>query len=344
PELAPLDKLEELYKFTAPRKKGLNTVEACEGILAGSVKAFVGLGGNFVRAVPDTDRMEPAWSKLRLTVQIATKLNRNHLVHGEVAYVLPCIGRIEIDRQTSGEQAVSMEDSTGCFHGSRGQVEPASEKLLSEAAIVAGIAKATLPSNPALDWDAWVGDYSKVRDAIEETYPDIFRDFNKRMWIPGGFHRPLPAANRVWKTKTGKANFFVPDSLKEDDDLDFSGHNTLRLMTLRTDDQFNTTVYGLNDRFRGVYGTRMVLLLNQGDIDRLALKAGQIVSARTVSNDGIERQVDGFRVTPYNIPAGCAAGYYPECNPLIPLSHHAKLSKVPASKSIPIELVHDSAA
>lgn len=338
PELAPLDKLEELYRFTAPRTKGLNTVEACEGILDGSVKAFVGLGGNFIRAVPDTDRIEPAWTRLRLTVQIATKLNRNHLVHGEVAYVLPCLGRIEIDRQASGEQAVSMEDSTGCFHGSRGQVAPASDKLLSEAAIVAGIAKATLAPNPMVDWDAWVGDYSKVRDAIEATYPDIFRDFNERMWTPGGFHRPLPAANRIWKTETKKANFIVPGSLKEDDDLHFSGQNVLRLMTLRTDDQFNTTIYSLNDRFRGIYGTRMVLLMNANDIERLGLVSGETVSARTVSQDGIERRVDGFRVTPYDIPAGCVAGYYPECNPLVPLSHHAKGSKVPASKSIPIEL------
>lgn len=339
PELAPLDRLEELYRFTAPRNKGLNTVEACEGILGGSVKAFVGLGGNFIRAVPDTDRIEPAWTRLRLTVQIATKLNRNHLVHGEVAYVLPCLGRIEIDRQASGEQAVSMEDSTGCFHGSQGQVAPASDKLLSEAAIVAGIAKATLQSNPAVDWDAWVGDYSRVRDAIEATYPDIFRDFNERMWTPGGIHRPLPAANRIWKTETRKANFIVPESLKEDDDLHFSGENVLRLMTLRTDDQFNTTIYGLDDRFRGVYGTRMVLLMNADDIDRLGLVAGDIVSARTVSQDGIERRVDGFRITPYDIPPGCIAGYYPECNPLVPLSHHAKGSKVPASKSIPVELL-----
>lgn len=338
PELAPLDRLAELYHFEPPRKKGLNTVEACEGILKGSVHGFVSLGGNFVRAIPETERMEAAWKGLRLTVQIATKLNRSHLIHGAVSLLLPCLGRIEIDRQASGEQAVSVEDSTGCFHGSKGRVEPASVSLLSEAAIVAGIAKATLGPNPRVPWEEWVGDYALVRDAIERTYPDIFHDFNRRMWIPGGFHRPLLACNRIWDTPTKRANFIVSEDLRGDPDMQFGGERTLRLMTLRSDDQFNTTIYGMDDRFRGIYGTRMVLMMNSIDIGKYGLSDGQVVSAKTITTDGLDRVVHGFRVTAFNIPPGCVAGYYPECNPLVPLWHHAKQSKVPASKSIPIEL------
>jgi len=338
PELAPLDKLREQYGFEPPRDKGLNTVETCVGVLDGSVKAFIGMGGNFVRAVPETELVERAWGKLGLTVQIATKLNRSHLIHGEVSYLLPCIGRIEIDRQASGPQAVTMEDSTGCMHGSRGVVEPAAQTLRSEPAIVAGIARATLPANPRVDWCRWVADYSLIRDAIAETYPDIFHDFNARMWTPGGFRRPLPATQRRWKTPTGKANFIVPESLQEDPDMPVAGDDVLRLMTLRGDDQFNTTVYSFDDRFRGVHGTRMVLFLDRNDIARLGLRDGDRVTARTVTTDGVERRVHGLRVTAYDIPPGCAGGYYPELNPLIPLWHHAKDSKVPAAKSIPIRV------
>ena len=337
PELAPLDKLTELYHFEPPRTKGLTTVEACKGIIEGQVKAFIGLGGNFVRAVPETMLMEKSWRKLRLTVQIATKLNRSHLIHGEVAYLLPCLGRIEIDRQRGIEQALAVEDSTGCMHGSRGYAEPASDKLLSEVAIVAGMAKALLPDNPHVPWDVWVNDYSFIREAIEKTYPDIFRDFNRRMWQPGGFHRPIAARERVWKTKTGKANFIVPDALDADPDMSQEHGDILRLMTIRSNDQFNTTIYGYDDRFRGVHGTRKVLLIRTSDIERLGFREGDIVTASTVADDLI-RDVHGLRLTPYDIPPGCVAAYYPECNPLVPLWHHASGSKVPATKSIPIRI------
>lgn len=338
PELAPLDKLAELYGFEPPRDKGLNTVEACEGILAGSVKSFVSLGGNFVRAVPETRLMEAAWRNMQLTVQIATKLNRSHLIHGKSSYLLPCLGRIEIDNQASGVQSVSMEDSTGCMHGSRGRTEPISADLLSEPAIIAGLAKALLPANPKVDWDRWVGDYSLVRDAIARTYPEIFHDFNERMWTPGGFHRPMPAGERIWKTETKKANFIVPQGFEEDTDMPPTGGEVLRLFTLRSDGQFNTTVYSLDDRFRGVYGTRKVLLMNTGDMQAQGLIEGDAVTAVTVSNDGVERSVSDLSVLPYDIPPGCVGGYYPECNPLIPLWHHASGSKVPAAKAIPIVL------
>lgn len=340
PELVPLDRLAKQYGFTPPHDKGLNTVEACEGILDGSVKAFVSLGGNFVRAVPDTVRMEAAWSRLRLTVQIATKLNRSHLVHGAVSYILPCLGRIEIDRQDGVPQSVSIEDSTSCIHGSRGRAQPASAHLLSEPAIIAGIAKATLAANPLVNWDAWRADYASVRDAIEATYPKIFKDFNARMWQPGGFRKPVAASERVWETDTGRANFIVPDSLDEDPDIhaDAAAERTLRLFTVRSDGQFNTTIYSHDDRFRGVYGTRMVLFMAPADMARLGLKEADMVTATTPAADGVPRSVAGLRVTPYDIPVGCIAGYYPECNPLLALSHHAEDSMVPAAKAIEVLL------
>jgi molybdopterin-dependent oxidoreductase alpha subunit len=340
PELAPLDKLEKRYGFKAPREKGLNTVETCKGVLDGSVKGFIGLGGNFVRAVPETNLIEAAWRDLPLTVQIATKLNRSHLIHGKSSYLLPCRGRIEIDEQASGPQSVTMEDSTGCMHGSRGITEPASTYLLSEPAILAGIAKALLPATPSIDWDRWVSDYSLIRDEIAVIYPEIFYDFNARMWTPGGFRRPMPAGKREWKTPNGKANFKTPRGFDEDPDMHNEDTNVLRLMTIRSDDQFNTTIYSLDDRFRGVYGTRRVLFMNSADITRLGFHVGDYVTVFAVARDQetVPRFVEGLRVTRYDIPQGCVAGYYPECNPLIPLWHHAEQSFVPAAKAIPIRL------
>ncbi|WP_313034472.1 FdhF/YdeP family oxidoreductase [Massilia alkalitolerans] len=337
PELAPLDKLEEQYGFAPPRDPGMNTVEACEGILAGRVQAFIGLGGNFVRAVPERGLMEAAWRAIPLTVQVSTKLNRNHVVHGKASYILPCLGRIEIDRQASGPQDVTVEDSTACMHGSRGMAEPVAPSLLSEPAIVAGIARATLDPNPRVDWERWVADYASIRDAIAETYPEIFHDFNARMWTPGGFRKPLGAANRVWKTESGKANFTVPEALQGNPDLK-GGPGTLRLFTVRSDGQFNTTIYSHDDRFRGVYGSRMVIFMARADMAKYALKQGDLVGLRCAAEDGVERRVGGLAVVPYDVPEGCIAGYFPELNPLIPLWHHAKESKVPAAKAIDVIL------
>ena len=337
PELVPLDRMAEQFGFEPPRDTGLNTVEACEGILAGTVKAFIGLGGNFVRAIPERELMEAGWRNMDLTVQIATKLNRSHLVNGRHAYLLPCLGRIELDRQATGPQIVTTEDSTGCMHASHGRRPPASPHLLSEAAIVAGMAKATLPANPRVDWDAWVGDYGLVRDAIAESFPAIFHDFNRRIQQPGGFPRPNPARERDWKTKTGKANFMLPQGLCASFDL--SGDpDVLRLITLRSNDQFNTTIYGYRDRFRGVIGTRMVVLMNEKDIARFGLREGEEVTIATAADDGRVREMSGFAVRPYNVPPGCIGAYYPECNALIPLSHHAQRSKVPAGKSVPVRI------
>ncbi|MGO0792209.1 FdhF/YdeP family oxidoreductase [Herbaspirillum seropedicae] len=339
PELVPNDKLRTLYHFEPPMEKGLNTVEACEKIRDGELSAFFMLGGNFVRAIPDHGVMEAAWRKLPLTVQVVTHFNRSCVIHGQTSYVLPCLGRIEIDRQRGGEQAVSVEDSTGCMHGSRGRAEPASPHLLSEPAIVAELAKRLLPFNPQVDWDGWVGDYARIRDAIEATYPDIFRDFNARMWNPGGFARPLAARERQWKTPNGRANFMTPDGFDPDPDMPGDAPEVLRLMTTRGDSQFNTTVYSLDDRFRGVWGTRRVLLMNLRDLQQHGLSAGDFVCAETVSADGVERRVPHLRVEPFDIPAGCVMGYFPELNRLIPLFHHARGSKVPAAKSVPIRLI-----
>lgn len=335
PEVAPLDKLEQQYGFEPPRKAGMNTVEACEAILARKVPAFIALGGNFLRAVPETVLMEAAWRELPLTVQIATKLNRNHVIHGKTSYILPCLGRIEVDRQLGGEQSVTVEDSTACIHGSRGMAEPASAQLRSEPAIVAGLARATLDPNPRVDWDGWVADYGSIRDAIGETYPDIFHDFNARMWTPGGFRKPVGAAKREWKTEGGKAIFTVPEGLPGNPDLQ-GGPATMRLFTVRSDGQFNTTIYSYDDRFRGVYGSRMVIFMGRADMARRALAQGDLVTLRGAAGDGVEREVAGLAVVPYDIPEGTIAGYFPECNPLIPLWHHAKESKVPAAKAIDV--------
>jgi molybdopterin-dependent oxidoreductase alpha subunit len=338
PDLAPLDRLAQQYGFTPPRDLGMNTVEVCEAMQRNKVKAFIGLGGNFIRAVPDREPNEAAWRRIPLTVQISTKLNRSHVVHGEAAYILPCLGRTEVDEQASGPQAVSLEDSTGCFHGSQGRRALASEHLRSEPAIVAGIAKAALDANPLVPWDGWVANYARIREAIAATYPETFSDMSHRMWQPGGFHRKLAARHREWKTKTGKANFITPSTLATDIDMPAEQRDVVQLITLRSNDQFNTTVYGYDDRFRGVHGTRMVVLMHRNDMARFELDDRDIVSLTTAVDDGRLRTMSGFTVLPYDIPEGNIGGYYPECNALIPLWHHAEGSKTPAAKSIPVRV------
>jgi len=340
PQLVPLDSLAQQYQFEPPRWEGFSTVDACRAMVRGQVRAMVCLGGNLLRAAPETAAVEAAWRRVRLSVQVATKLNRSHVVHGEIAYLLPCLGRTEIDRQASGPQAVSIESSVAMFHGSRGVVQPASPDLRSEPWIVAHLAKATLDGKGRVPWDAWVANYASVRDAIEATYPSTFARFNARLFEPGGFARPVPARERRWNTPNGKANFITPSRL-------FAGmqapagnaaDDVLQLTTLRSNDQFNTTIYGYSDRFRGVEGTRMVVFMNAGDVGRLGLHAGQSVDLHTAVDDGVLRVVHGLRIVPYDIPAGCAAGYFPECNPLMPLWHHDPESKVPGYKAVPVRV------
>lgn len=339
PDLVPLDKLAKMFEFEPPREKGMNTVAACEGILDGRVKAFISLGGNFVRAIPERNAMEKAWRDMELTVQIATKLNRSHLINGKTAYLLPCLGRTEEDVQQSGPQAVTVEDTFSCIHGSVGRRKPASEHLLSELAIVAGLAKATLPANPKVRWDEWVANYALVRDLIAETYPDEFHDFNARMFTPGGFYRGNSARERIWKTQSGKAEFTAPDRLTSVGFDDEPGR--YRLITMRSNDQFNTTIYGFSDRLRGIEGTRQVLLMNPDEIARAGLKEGQMVSLEGDVGDGIERKVGPLKVTPFKLPDGCLGSYYPEMNPLMALQNHDVQSQTPAAKSVPVRIRAD---
>lgn len=343
PELAPLDKLRELYGFEPPRHEGYTTVKACQAMIEGKVRGFIALGGNFSRAVPELPIVEDAWRKLRLTVAVATKLNRSHVVHGEVAYLLPCLGRIERDEQATGLQAVSIEDSLAHFHGSRGQVRPANDELLSEPAIVARMAQAALPHNPQVPWDAWVGDYSLVRDAIERTLPATFHSLNERLHQPGGIERPLAAKERKWATRTGRANFIAPTQLFAGHEASFGEPGVLQLFTLRSNDQFNTTIYGYTDRFRGVRGTRMVVFMHEADIARQGLAPGELVDVTTALDDGVERVVRGFQVLAYDMPEGCCAAYFPEANPLVPLWLHDKQAHTPAYKAIPVRLARSAA-
>ncbi|QLH69594.1 FdhF/YdeP family oxidoreductase [Rhodopseudomonas palustris] len=336
PELVPLDKMAEQFGFDPPRDKGMNTVEACHGLLEGKVRAFISLGGNFVRAIPERDAMEAAWTRMQLTVQIATKLNRSHLINGKAAYLLPCLGRTEQDIQATGPQAVTMEDTFSCIQGSIGLRKPASEQLKSELAIVAGIAKATLPDNPKLKWDDWVGDYGLVRDLIAESYPEMFHDFNDRMFTPGGFYKGNAARERIWKTESGKAEFTTPDRLNSIGFDDAPGR--YRLMTLRSNDQFNTTIYGMSDRLRGIEGRRDVLLINPDEMARAGLSEGQEVWLEGDAGDGVHREAGPLRVTPFRLPDGCLGAYYPEMNSLMPVWHHDDPSKTPAAKSVPVRI------
>jgi len=336
PELVPLDKFAEQFGFDPPRDQGMTTVDVCEGILDNSVQAFIGLGGNFLRAIPDQGRVEPAWERMRLTVQIATKLNRNHLFNGKTAYLLPCLGRSEEDLQAGGPQTVTIEDSFSHIHGSLGHRKPASEHLKSELAIVAGIAMATLPANPKVRWAEWTGDYGLVRDLIAETYHAQFHDMNARMFEPGGFYRGNSARKRIWKTESGKAEFTAPEMLCATDVADAEGR--YRLVTVRSNDQFNTTIYGYSDRLRGIEGKRDVVLINPADMARAGLTAGQRITLVGDAEDGHVRRIERLEIVPFDLPDGTIVGYYPELNPLIPIQHHDRNSKTPASKAVPVRI------
>ncbi|SFJ44158.1 FdhF/YdeP family oxidoreductase [Methylobacterium brachiatum] len=342
PELFPLDRLGAQFGFEPPREAGYNTVEACEAVLKDEVRAFFMLGGNFVRAIPDHGQMEPAWRRIRLTVNVITKLNRSALLPGEISYILPVIGRLEIDETQAGPQVLSMEDTSACVHGNRGLRKPASPHLISEIRLICELAQKVLDPNPRVRWDAYKQDYAEIRKEIGHTLPDSFWDYERRMWEPGGFQRDMPVKRREWCTDTGRANFVTPNALDEDADMPAIGHDVLRLMTLRSNDQFNTTVYGYDDRFRGINNTRKVVLMNRSDIDRLGLKIGQAVTLKTVAHDGIDRQLAGLLVVAYDIPIGCIGGYYPECNVLMPIWHYATGSKTPAAKMIPVTIHAES--
>ncbi len=335
--LVPLDTLRALFGFEPPAADGVNIVEAVQRLFDGTIKAFICLGGNLLRAVPDQKRMEQAWAQQDLTVMVSTKLNRSHLFPGKDAYILPCLGRFEADIQASGRQTVTTEDSFSMISASVGYREPPSPMLKSELAIVAGIAKATAPPAPGLKWDEWTDDYARVRDLIERTYPDDFRDYNARMVQPGGFYRGNGAHERIWKTPAGRAVFTTPDRLNALGFDDAPGR--FRLITMRSNDQFNTTIYGYSDRLRGLEGSRDILLMCPDDISDAGLVDGQRVTVVTDVVDGHDRRLTGLTLTAFQLPRGTIAGYYPECNVLVPIDHHDRLSKTPASKSVPVFVV-----
>lgn len=334
----PADKLRSLFGIDPPEKEGMNIVRTCEGILEGRVKALITLGGNLVRAVPDRERMERAWPSVRLTVSIATKPNRSHLAPGQISYLLPCLGRTDKDMQASGLQAVSIEDSLSHIYGSLGPAEPPGDEVRSEVAIVSALAAATLSPNPKLTWADWTADYSLIRDMISQTFPDDFARFNERLFEPGGFYRGNPARAREWRTESGKAEFTTPTTLSALGE-ELADDRTMTLVTLRSNDQFNTTIYGFSDRLRGLEGDRNVLLVNRDEMQRLGLVEGQRISLVCAVDDGIARRVAGLAVTPYDLPDRCVAGYYPELNPLVPLDRFDLKSQTPAYKGTPVEIV-----
>jgi molybdopterin-dependent oxidoreductase alpha subunit len=335
-----LDRLERRFGFKPPRAHGHNVVTALEAMVRGEVKVFIAMGGNFAAAIPDWQQTQAALRGLDLTVQISTKLNRSHLVIGREALILPCLGRTEIDEQATGPQSITVEDSMSMVHASAGRNRPASEHLLSEPAIVAGMAKATLGTRTVVDWDGFIADYDLIRDAIEDVFP-IFQAYNARVRVPGGFHLTSTARERIWMTPSGRANFLVFEGLGEDEE--HSDPDLLWLTTVRSHDQYNTTIYSMSDRYRGVYGQRDVLFINQNEMEKRGLQADDRVDLVTYSTDDIERVVRGFRVVPYAFPNGCCAAYYPETNPLVPLYLHDPSSFTPSSKSIQIRLVRSRA-
>jgi molybdopterin-dependent oxidoreductase alpha subunit len=305
----------------------------------GRSKVFIGLGGNFAQATPDSPRTHAALRQCELTVHIATKLNRSHLVTGRDALILPCLGRTDIDMQQEGPQGVTVEDTFSMVHISHGQLKPKSALMRSEPAIIAGIANATLGKHP-IDWLWTVGDYGRIRNLIADTIPG-FKDFNTKLLHPGGFHLGNAAAERQWNTSTGKARFMpseLPEHLIPEGVRNLDEKPDLILQTLRSHDQYNTTLYGLDDRYRGVYGMREVLFVNEQDIRRLGYEPGQKVDMVSLWGDGRERRVTGFTLIAYDIPTGQAAAYYPETNPLVSLGSYGNRTFTPTSKFISIRL------
>ncbi|MFE8872650.1 FdhF/YdeP family oxidoreductase [Acetobacter persici] len=336
PTQAYLDRVRDTFNFEPPREQGHHVVESVEAMIDGRAKVFIGMGGNFIHAIPDTVIAYEAMSRLELTVGIATKLNRGHIVHGKDALILPVIARSEIDRTSVGEQFVTIEDAMSNVTSSRGVLEPASPDLRAEVEIVCRIARATLPDSD-IPWESYIEDYDLIREKIAQVYPEIYEDFLNKIKDPKGFHLDIPPRRRVWKTSTGKANFLTIPGLAVDSDV--ADPDMLRLSTIRSHDQYNTTIYSNSDRYRGVYNDRMVLFLNATEREERGLKKHARVALETISRDGVRRRVEGLTVLDYPMPPGSVAGYYPELNPLLPLSHFDDISGTPAAKSIPVRIV-----
>jgi molybdopterin-dependent oxidoreductase alpha subunit len=326
-----LDRLGAEFGFNPPRNHGLDTVRAIQAMHEGQAKVFFALGGNFLSATPDTEFTAEALRRCRLTAQVSTKLNRSHLITGDCALILPCLGRTEIDVQSTGPQFVSTENSMGVVQVSRGSLAPASTELLSEPQIVARLARATLEHRTTVDWEELAGNYDKIRDAIERVVPG-FDDYNVRVRKPGGFYLPNAAKNRVFNTASGKAQFTIHELPEHN-----LAPDQFLMMTIRSHDQFNTSVYSLNDRYRGISNGRRVVFLNEEDMAAAGLRARQAVDL--VSHfEGEERIARRFVIVPYDIPRRCAATYFPEANVLVPVRNVAIKSNTPVSKSVVISI------
>jgi molybdopterin-dependent oxidoreductase alpha subunit len=323
--------LEKEFNFRPPRKHGLDTVHAIQAMHDGQAKVFFGLGGNFLSATPDTEYTAEALRRCALTVHVSTKLNRAHLITGRQALVLPCLGRTEIDLQASGPQMLTTENSMSVVEGWQGRLAPASSDLLSEPAIVVGLAKATLGSRSSIDWDGLLANYDRIRDHIEQVVPS-FDSYNQRARLPGGFYLPNPIRNLEFKTEDGKAHFTVHELPRHDLKPD-----QFLMMTMRSHDQFNTTIYGLDDRYRGIHNGRRVVFLNADDISLGGFHDGQVVDL--ISHfEGEERIAHRFTIVQYSIPRHCAATYFPETNVLVPVRNFADKSNTPVSKSVVISI------
>ncbi|WP_276203814.1 molybdopterin dinucleotide binding domain-containing protein, partial [Streptomyces albus] len=333
PAPAFLDALEKEFGFAPPREHGYDVVRAIRAMRDGKVKVFFAMGGNFVAASPDTEVTEAAMRRARLTVHVSTKLNRSHCVTGARALILPTLGRTERDTGPGGDRFVTVEDSMGMVHASRGRLAPASPHLLSEPVIVARLARTVLGGKSATPWEELADDYALIRDRIARVVPG-FEDFNAKVARPGGFALPhAPRDERRFPTATGKANFTAAPV-----EYPRVPEGRLLLQTLRSHDQYNTTVYGLDDRYRGIKNGRRVVLVRPQDALRLGLPDGSYADLTSEWSDGRERVARGFRVVHYPTAPGCAAAYYPETNVLVPLDATADTSNTPASKSVVIRL------
>ncbi|PZP33395.1 MAG: CbbBc protein [Roseateles depolymerans] len=333
------ERLAQAFGFEPPRREGMDVVETIAAMRDGRVRFFFGLGGNFAMATPDSELTWQALRRCELTAHVTTKLNRSHLIHGRQALILPTLGRTEIDEQGGVAQGVTVEDSVCMVHLSYGMNRPASPQLRSEVAIVAGLAQATLGARP-VDWQAMAADYRLIRDAIAKAIPG-FENFNERVARERGFHLDIASRRREWLTASGKAQFVVAN-------VDLAspihrararhGEQLMVLMTTRSHDQYNTTVYALNDRYRGVFGQRRVVFIHRDDIAMLGFEPGDWVDLIGVWDDGQARRADRFKLVEYDIPRGCIAAYYPETNPLVPLASVGDVCGTPTSKSIPVLL------
>jgi molybdopterin-dependent oxidoreductase alpha subunit len=325
-----LDRLEKVFHFRPPRKNGYDTVESIKAMHSGKARVFFAMGGNFLSATPDTLFTAEALQKCDLSVQVSTKLNRSHLIHGKEALILPCLGRTDKDLINGELQFVSVENSMGVVHSSKGSLKPISSHMLSEPTIVCQLAMATL-KNSKVDWKKYMQHYDHIRDSIEECIPG-FENYNQGVRQPAGFYLPNGARNNSYNTTNGKANFSISKS--EAIVLD---EGELLMMTIRSHDQFNTTIYGLNDRYRGIFNERRVILMHPKDIERRHLKERDLVDLYNFYNN-TERIAQKFIVLPYNIPEKCCATYFPEANVLVPLNSTADKSNTPTSKSVVIKL------